>query len=409
DVENFIDFFDSVFGRKVHPKSETWILGYTFDAWRKTTRIQVNPETYPRRQPGDFLLGPGGRPIRSGAEWEERRQSIRRRIAEMLGEEPPRVPFVPHRKLTETTWSNEGWLATVFGRPTEDAAGQARLRGEGMGVAGVPFGDGLKGELFYPLGPDGKRLPGKLPVVIWLHPYSYQNGWSAGRPWAPTSWDYALDRRPSFSLLTSRGFAVFAFDQLGFGTRVHELRTFYDRYPHWSVLGNMISDTRSAVDALAALEEIDSSRIYLMGYALGGKVGLLTAAFEDRVKGVVSVCGFDPLRLDTPDKGTEGIRHYSHLHGLAPRLGFFLGHEDRLPFDFDEVLALVAPKPVLLIAPTLDRYARVADVRTEVERSRRAYRLLDSEGALELETPLEINRFPQHLQRQAADWIARAR
>lgn len=276
-----------------------------------------------------------------------------------------------------------------------------------MSVAGLPFGDGLKGDLYYPLGPDGKPKPGKWPVVIWLHPYSYQNGWSAGRPWVSTAGSYAQDERPSFPSLVKRGFAVFAFDQLGFGTRVHEARSFYERYPKWSILGNMIDDTRAAIDALSALEEIDASRIYLVGYALGAKVGLLTAAFDNRVRGLVSVCGFDPLRLDAPDKGTEGIRHYSHLHGLAPRLGFFVDHEDRVPFDFDEVLALAAPTPVLLVAPTLDRYARIADVRREVEASRKVYDLLGHGDALQFESPVDINRFPHGLQERAFDWIAR--
>jgi len=174
-------------------------------------------------------------------------------------------------------------------------------------------------------------------------------------------------------------------------------------------MGNMIADTQSAIDALAALDEIDFSQIYLLGYALGGKVGLLTAAFDDRIKGVVSICGFDPLRLDTADKGTEGIRHYSHLHGLLPRLGFFVGYEDRVPFDFDEVLAAAAPKPVLLVAPTLDRYARVADVRREVETSKKVYDLLGRSGSLEFETPMEINRFSRRLQQRAFDWLVQQR
>ncbi|HZT33212.1 MAG TPA: alpha/beta fold hydrolase [Bryobacteraceae bacterium] len=406
DLENFLDFFDSVFGRRHHAKFETWILGYTFEGWQKTTGERIDPLAYPRRAPGDFLLEADGRPIGTARQWEERKKSIRQRIAQVLGEEPPRLPFAVHHKLSEKNWSSDGWLATLFGRPTDNAAGEARLKSEGMGVAGLPFGDGLKGDLFYPLGPDGKPKPGKWPVVIWLHPYSYQNGWSVGSPWLSSGWAYTLDKRPTFSLLTRRGFAVFAFDQIGFGTRVHEAREFYQRYPKWSLLGNMIADTRSAVEALAALKEIDASRIYLAGYALGAKVGLLTAAFDGRVRGLVSVCGFDPLRLDTAEKGTEGVKHYSHLHGLAPRLGFFVGHEDRLPFDFDEVLALAASKPVLLIAPTLDRYARVADVRREVEESRKVYRLLGHEEALRIETPLEINRFPHAMQEQAFDWIA---
>ena len=408
DVENFMDFFDAVFGRKFHPKSETWILGYTFEGWQKISREKIDPLTYPKRAVGDFLNQADGRPINAAMQWEEKKKAIRQRISQVLGEAPPRVPFAAHHKLSETNWSSDGWLATLYNRPVDDENGQARLRSEGMGVAGLQFGDGLKGDLYYPLGSDGKPKPGKWPVVIWLHPYSYQNGWSAGRPWLSGGWAYTQDERPSFPSLTKRGFAVFAFDQLGFGTRVHEAKYFYDRYPKWSILGNMIDDTRAAIDALSALEEIDSSQIYLVGYALGGKVGLLTAAFDDRIKGLVSICGFDPLRLDTPDKGTEGIRHYSHLHGLLPRLGFFVGREDRVPFDFDEVLALIAPKPVLLVAPTLDRYARIADVRREVETSQRAYDLLGHAEALQFETPEDINRFPRSLQEHAFDWVARA-
>jgi pimeloyl-ACP methyl ester carboxylesterase len=203
-----------------------------------------------------------------------------------------------------------------------------------------------------------------------------------------------------------KGFAVFSFDQVGFGARIFEEKRFYNRYPRWSILGNMIDDTRSAVDALSSFDEIDSSRIFLMGYALGAKVGLLTAAYEDRVKGLVSVCGFDPLRLDTPARGVEGIRQYSHLHGLLPRLGFFVGHEDRVPFDFDEVLALAAPKPTLIVAPILDRYARLADVQREVETSRKVYAMLGHSEALKFETPLEINRFSQRIQESAFSWLA---
>jgi hypothetical protein len=72
---------------------------------------------------------------------------------------------------------------------------------------------------------------------------------------------------------------------------------------------------------------------------------------------------------------------------LIPRLGFFLGQESRLPFDYDQVLALIAPRPVLLIAPTLDRYAPVEDVHREVEAPRKIYHLFGQEGALQLETP----------------------
>ncbi|MEO6828571.1 MAG: alpha/beta fold hydrolase, partial [Acidobacteriaceae bacterium] len=414
-IEKIVDFFDAVFNRNSFSKLETWILGYTFESWRKASREEIDPLRYPVRLTGDFLNLQDGSPIASAEQWGEKKNSIRENVSEFLGEAPPRLPFPSNHKLSDDSLTTDGSLAALYRRPAKDRWGEygdqcqrERLERQGIGAMGVPFGDSFMGDLFYPLGTDGKPKSGKWPVVIWLHPHCYQDGWSAGNPWASTEEVYSQgqDSRPSFPLLWKRGFAVFAFDQLGYGTRVHEARDFYKRYPKWSILGNMIEDTRAAIDALSALEEIDSSQIYLMGYALGGKVGLLTAAFDDRAKGVVSICGFDPLRLQTTDKGTEGIRHYSHLHGLLPRLGYFVGHENRVPFDFDEVLALIAPKPVLLIAPELDRYARVSDVRREVEGSRKVYNLLGHPEALQFETPMDVNRFPRRMQERAFDWIA---
>ncbi|WP_263354945.1 alpha/beta hydrolase family protein [Acidicapsa acidisoli] len=410
DLEQYLDFLDSIFNQKRRPEFDTWILGYTFEGWQQISQEKIDPLSYPKRTVGDFLSQADGRPISSVAQWQEKRKSIIQKISRLLGEAPPRVTFEAQRNLPERSLArngtSEGWLATLYNRPIDDQSSEPRFKPEGMGVAGLPFGDGLMGELFYPMNSDQKPQSGKWPVVIWLHPYSYQNGWSAWRPWASGGSIYDQDSRPSFQLLVKRGFAVFAFDQVGFGARIHEARRFYDRYPRWSMLGNMIEDTRAAVEALSSLEEIDSPRIFLLGYALGAKVGLLTTAFDERVRGMAAICGVDPLRLDTPDKGTEGIRQYSHLHGLLPRLGFFVDHPDRLPFDFDEVLASVAPKPALVVAPTLDRYARLADVQREIEASQKIYALLGHPESLKFETPVDINRFAHRTQESVFDWLA---
>jgi pimeloyl-ACP methyl ester carboxylesterase len=399
DIEVFADFYDAVFGRKPRQKAETWILGYDFDEWKKKTGQTLNAAAYPERRPGDFVP-------ESAAGWVERKAGIRARILEMLGEPAPSVPFLGKRKLSGTTWATEGWMATLFERPTGERHWQERLRANGMAVETVPFGDGQAGLLFHPAGGDGGGV-GKWPVVVWLHPYSYAYGWSARSPWNVSGTDYLVEQRPSFEALVRRGFAVFAFDQIGFGSRLREAERFYERYPKWSLLGKMVADTRGAVDALSRLEEVDASRISLMGYALGGRVGLLAAAFDERVRAAAVICGFDPLRLNTAGKATEGLRHYSHLHGLVPRFGFFAGQESRLPFDFDEVLALAAPRRVMVVAPTLDRYAHVEDVRQQVEGARRVYRMLGREEALELDTPGDFNRFSPKTQARVYDWLAR--
>jgi len=375
DVENFIDFFDAVFGRRAHPKVETWIHGYTFDAWRQLSGESIAPASFPvtRFNPAD---SPADR---------------LKRIAWALGEEPPGIKRLAVTRLP-TGGTGDGWLAGLFKRPGADSAARARVTKEGMGWAEIPFGDDLKADLFYPADKPG----GKWPVVIWLHPYAYQNGWSTASPWESAGADYRLDQRPSFPALVKRGFAVLAFDQIGFGARVLNARDFYRRYPKWSLMGKMVADTRAAVDALVALDVVDASRISLMGYSLGAKVGILTAALDARVHALAAVCGYHPLRLDTADRGVEGIAQYSHLHGLMPRLGFFIDQESRLPFDFEEPLALAASRPVLLIAPTHDRYARAADVRAELQAIK----------GVTLETPVDINRFDRKFQARVLEWLA---
>jgi hypothetical protein len=61
----------------------------------------------------------------------------------------------------------------------------------------------------------------------------------------------------------------------------------------------------------------------------------------------------------------------------------------------------------MLVAPTLDRYARIADVRSEVEEARKAWRLSGKEEALTFSTPVDFNRFHRKTQEQILSWFGR--
>lgn len=373
DIEQFCDFFDAVFDRRPRAKKEDWANGYTFDNWQRLSGETIDP----------FRQTPIADP--------------RRQIAWALGEEPAGAPNMQLRHAPLEVSDADNWLALLFHRPGADGAMRERIAKEGMAWKQVPIGDGIIGDLFYP----ANALPGKLPVVIWLHGYSYQYGWSIQSPWLASINKLRMDQRPSIPSLVRRGFAVLAFDQIGFGTRVLDAREFYTRYPHWSLMGKMVADTRAAVDACTQLEMINPERISLMGYSLGAKVGLLTMALDQRVYSLAAVSGFESLRRATADRGVEGVRHFSHIHGLMPRLGFFDGNEARLPFDFDAALRLTAPRKVLLIAPTLDRYARADDVATAVSAVKYP--------ALAFETPVDFNHFKVPVQERVFDWFAATR
>jgi hypothetical protein len=73
------------------------------------------------------------------------------------------------------------------------------------------------------------------------------------------------------------------------------------------------------------------------------------------------------------------------LHGLIPRLGFFAGHEDRIPYDYQEIIGSIAPRPVLLIAPQLDQTASLKDIRASVSEAGKIYKLLGAPDQLILE------------------------
>src|SRR5690606_21044995 len=185
-------------------------------------------------------------------------------------------------------------------------------------------------------------VSGKYNLVVFLHEYSYPTG-------------YRRRVTPILRESTNRGFAVLDFDMIVFGTRMGELKNFYDRYPSWSILGKMVADTRNIIhDATERISFIDPENVFLSGYALGGTVALFTAALDDGFKGVAVAGAVGSFR--NPDPSTEGNRHYSHLHGLIPRLGLFEGNESDIPVDFDGILQCVIPKQTLVIAPTLDRH-----------------------------------------------------
>lgn len=75
---------------------------------------------------------------------------------------------------------------------------------------------------------------------------------------------------------------------------------------------------------------VDLSKIYVVGYSLGGNVALHTAALDSRIAAVASFAGFTPFRNDTNDRSTGGIKRLYDLHALIPKLGLFAENPDEV-------------------------------------------------------------------------------
>ncbi|MBM3335436.1 alpha/beta fold hydrolase, partial [Candidatus Sumerlaeota bacterium] len=231
----------------------------------------------------------------------------------------------------------------------------------------------------------------KLPAVIWLHPLSNPQGYVAA---------YKRGTTPHVTLLRQTGMVVFCYDQIGNGGRVREVTRFYERYPHWSLMGKMVADARAAVDTVERLPFVDPKRIHMLGYAMGGMVALHAAALDERVAGVVSVAGFTPMRYDIAERGTGGVARWSHWLVLQPRLGAFVGRERRIPYDYDEVLGLIAPRPLLVVTPKKDRESTLADIEACLAEVKKVYALFGADNNLQRLAPDDYNRYSPELQEE---------
>ena len=373
DIEAYVDWLDSVFGRADHALPNA-VMYPTYAEWQKLNPAKIETSHFPPKGIQDLLRGEQNLSIDRPDEWQRKKPELRARILWGLGEAPPFAESAPGNYGAESLPS-----ATLLGRAAVP---------EGLQKQSLNFGNYLAGDLYFPANAD--RMGKKLPAVIWLHPQSNSTGYTAG---------YRRGEPPHLAL-ARLGCAVFAFDQIGNGARLEEVRNFYQRYPQWSLLGKNVEDTLAAVEALQKLNFIDPQRIYVLGYATGAMVALHAAALDERIAGVVSVAGFTPMRLDTPDKGTGGLARWVQWLPWQPRLGAFIGQETRLPYDYHEVLAMIAPRPALVALPRLDYHSTRKDIDLCLAEVGKVYSLLGDPDKLQV---LEIdgyNHFSPELQKQ---------
>lgn len=366
DIEAYLDWLDNVFGRAPYEFGDCSIFP-TYAQWQKASGERLDATTFSTNSLQDIFAGPAASRVLSAEDWVRKKLDIRRRVAWGLGEAPPFAEAGPRNYGAESEH-----LAELLGRDPTPGTIQKR---------GINFGNYIAGDLYFPTNAD--KGDSKLPVVVWLHPMSNARGYVPG---------YRRGDPPHLAL-ARLGCAVFAFDQIGNGSRLEEVRNFYLRYPHWSLLGKMVEDTLAAVEALNKVDVIDPKRIWLLGYGTGGMVALHAAALDERVAGVVSVAGFTPMRTDTLDRGHGGLARWSGWLPLQPRLGAFVGEETRVPYDYHELLAMVAPRPALVFAPKIDTQGTLDEVRGCVIEAGKVFDLLWAKNNLQFYELDDYNRF----------------
>jgi len=383
-----------VHGQRPLPKSEYDYVDWSWDKWRRITRAVRPRVTGLQSGKAELieLLGSGTRKITTPQRWQERREEIKSRLNPFLGDAPNSKPALAARITQES--KHDGYTLRKLLFQSEP-------------------GEFVPSYLLIPT-----NLRGKAPVVICPHQTTQagkkEPAGLAGNPQLQT----ALH-------LVKRGFVTFTYDAICFGERHNaasghygDAIPFYRRHPRWSLLGKMIWDLGRALDYLAMLDFIDSSRIASIGHSHGGITTLFAMAYDERITAGASNCGFDTFRVD------GNVWRWSHATALMPRLGFYVGSPHinmdfyravpdseviQTPFDMHELLALIAPRPLFLstsdedfVFPNAGWSARRALARLEP-----VYGLLNSAGNVERHFFDGGHSFPEEISSRAYDWLGR--
>jgi dienelactone hydrolase len=245
----------------------------------------------------------------------------------------------------------------------------------------VEAGDRVQALILIPHG-----LTGRAPAMLCLHQtvsHGKEDVVGKGQP----NMAYGAE-------LAARGYVVLAPDYPNFGES--EVDVYALGYESASMKG--IWNHCRAVDLLQSMPEVDPDRVGVIGHSLGGHNALFLAAFDPRVKVVVTSCGFTSF---AKYRGGD-LTGWSHK-GYMPRIAAEYGKSAAgMPFDFPGILRAIAPRPLFINAPLHDANFDVSGVRDCVEAVRPNYAL---PGNLVLATPDAGHDFPPDVRRSAYEFV----
>lgn len=293
----------------------------------------------------------------------------------------------------------------LYGYPAASPPGVAA--GADRRVDGVAGGTLVEVDL----GPNGTGLtlrlalflppgPGPHPVFLGLNPCG---NWSLLDEEAlspPVSWVQAdcpegagsqAEMWPVAEIL-ARGYALAAVhqsdivaDDVDLSDTVGAIATVPTEAPAWGAVAAWAWGLSRVVDHLVERSDVDPARIAVVGHSRRGKAALLAAVSDDRIALAIphqsGTCGATLTRSDLG----EPISVITTLfpHWLSDVLPTFADDEDRVPVDQHQILALLAPRPVLLGNADDDSWADPPGALRAAQLASPAWEVYGTEGLAE--------------------------
>jgi dienelactone hydrolase len=335
------------------------------------------PPRYPVRTDLLTVLDDEGKsqPVRTAADWERRRAHIMTALEQVMGPLPEE-----HRKLP------------LDAKVIEETALPGLIRKK-VSFRADPD-DRVSAYLLLPSG-----LSGKAPAVLCLHQTT------------PTGKDEpaGLSGKPDLHYaeeLAKLGFVTLAPDYWTFGDYRGKA---YNPLEHGYQSGTMkgIWNHIRSIDYLRSLSEVDGERIGVIGHSLGGHNALFVAAFDPRIKAAVSSCGFNIMSTYAVSPGGGSLKGWAQDRYMPRIASRYANDPKRLPFDWPEILAAIAPRAVFVSAPLKDDNFVVEGVKPCIEAARPVYQLLRAPDRLTAIYPEAAHSFPEEARKAAYRFLDR--
>jgi len=306
-------------------------------------------------------------PITTPQDWAQRRAHILLGMQQAMGKLPDRSKLGPLDVKVTAELAGPG-----FTRYTLSFAADQKDR--------VPC------YLFVPTGLEGRRVPG----ILALH---QTTNTGKGQPAGLADGEnlhYGIE-------LARRGYVVLVPDYPSFGDYAYDFNA--DDYVSGSMKG--IFNHMRAIDLLQSRSEVDPERIGAIGHSLGGHNAMFVGVFDERIKVIVSSCGWTPMHDYYGGKlaGWTSDRYVPRIRDV------YQLDADRVPFDYYEIVAALAPRAFFSNSPLHDSNFEVAGVRKAIAEAKRIYELLGVPERLQVRYPDAQHDFPPQVRHEAYQFI----
>lgn len=219
----------------------------------------------------------------------------------------------------------------------------------------------------------------------------------------------AKENRGYAKELAERGYVVIAPDYPSFGD-LKDYNFATDRYESGTMKG--IFNHLRAVDLLVARDDVDPDRVGVIGHSLGGHNAIFVGSLDERIRVVVSSCGW--TLFDHYDIGEAGTKTYGGKLGPWAQdryMPYFRQRYNldpsRVPFDFDEAIAAIAPRAFYSNSPINDHNFNIDGVKKGIARVAGVYQFLGVEPRLQVAYPDAEHDFPYETRMKAYAFINR--